>query len=86
MNSDQPLVLLETAWTELQRQKERIYEEIHDYPRPIAACDLQFNYLLEERARVAEELARMQRERETLAKARSGPETPQETEEIQKKT
>lgn len=45
----------------LEGQKARIYEEIRNYPTPITACDQQFNYLLEEQAKVAGELARMRR-------------------------
>ena len=35
----------------LENEKTKIYEEIRNYPRPVPACDQQFNYLLEERAR-----------------------------------
>ncbi len=43
----------------LEKERDRIYEEIRGYPPPIAACDEQFNYLLEQRAQVSRELARM---------------------------
>ena len=33
--------------------------EIVSYPSPIPACDAHFNHLLEERARVSEEISRL---------------------------
>jgi hypothetical protein len=55
--------LLESVWTKisshLENERERIYEELKNYPRPIPACDAQFNCLLEERTRIADELNRM---------------------------
>jgi hypothetical protein len=66
MDSQEPLVFLESARKALQAQKQRTDEEIRSYPRPIAACDLQFNYLLEERARIARELGRLHEEWQKL--------------------
>jgi chorismate mutase len=43
----------------LEREQRRISAEIHGYPTPITACDVQFNHLLEERASIAQELARL---------------------------
>jgi hypothetical protein len=43
----------------LEQEKDRIYEEIRNYPRPIPACDQQFNYLLDQRRRIGDELVRM---------------------------
>jgi hypothetical protein len=55
---------VESAWERvragLEREHHRIYEEIKNYPRPIPACDVQFNYLLEERADISEELERLE--------------------------
>jgi hypothetical protein len=52
-----------SLWTELEDLLESvrrsILAEIRDYPPPIAACDQQFNYLLEQRDRVAGELNRL---------------------------
>ena len=45
---------------ELERERMRIQAEISSYPMPITACDVYFNGLLEQRARVCEELARTQ--------------------------
>ena len=45
--------------TQLEAEQRRINEEIKLYPHPIPACDAQFNYLLEERTRIAQELARL---------------------------
>ena len=39
-----------------ERELERVKAEIKDYPRPIAGCDAQFNYLLEQRAALEEDL------------------------------
>tara|TARA_Y100000758_G_scaffold27862_1_gene18739 strand:+ start:830 stop:1009 length:180 start_codon:yes stop_codon:yes gene_type:complete len=36
--------------------KKELNEEIRYYPGPIAGCDVQFNWLLEERIRLAEQL------------------------------
>ena len=41
----------------LRSEKARIRREISAYPPPIPACDAQFNYLLEQRNRVAQELS-----------------------------
>lgn len=43
----------------LWRERERIYAEIHAYPPPIPACDAQFNYLIEKRATVTQELSKV---------------------------
>lgn len=43
----------------LESEKRRLYEEIRSYPTPIAGCDQQFNYLLEQQARVNSELSRV---------------------------
>jgi hypothetical protein len=40
----------------LENEQRRVYEEIKQYPRPIPACDAQFNYLLEQRAGLAREV------------------------------
>ena len=47
------------ARARLEAERERIREEISSYPAPIAGCDEQFNYLLERRAQVRRELARL---------------------------
>ena len=53
----------------LWQERERIYAEIHAYPPPIPACDAQFNYLIEERAFVAQELNRVRGLAETALHA-----------------
>jgi hypothetical protein len=40
----------------LQNEKALIVEEIRSYPRPVAGCDAQFNYLLERRDAIEREL------------------------------
>jgi hypothetical protein len=42
----------------LAARRERLAQEIARHPRPITACDVHFNRLLEERARIAEALGR----------------------------
>jgi hypothetical protein len=63
MNRPNRSALLESVWTKisshLENERERIYEEIKNYPRPIPACDAQCNCLLEERTAIADELNRM---------------------------
>jgi hypothetical protein len=44
----------------LDKKKQTIFEEIKHYPRPIAACDQQFNHLLEQRMTILQELSRLQ--------------------------
>ena len=55
--------IIQSAWdkirAQLETEKVRIYEAIGNYPPPIAACDQQFNYLLEERTRISRELDRL---------------------------
>jgi len=41
----------------LERERLRVQAEIVSYPMPIPACDLYFNGLLEQRARICEQLA-----------------------------
>lgn len=57
------MMTMETVWWEirtyLEEKKNRIYDEILHYPPPIPACDVQFNYLLAERARLTAELNRL---------------------------
>lgn len=52
-----------SAWerieAHLENERKRIHEEIRKYPPPIPACDQDFNYLLEKRARISDELGRM---------------------------
>lgn len=49
-------------WQQIQRRlRERqaaIITEIRSYPPPIPACDAQFNYLLEQRTAIRQELRR----------------------------
>lgn len=47
------------AEEQLDAERRRLYEEIRNYPTPIAGCDQQFNYLLEQHAQVIAELNRM---------------------------
>jgi hypothetical protein len=41
----------------LERERLRVQAEIVSYPMPIPACDVYFNGLLEQRARICEQLA-----------------------------
>lgn len=49
----------ETIGAHLENARLLLQEEITHYPPPIPACDADFNHLLEERARIGEELSRM---------------------------
>jgi len=40
----------------LAAEKQRLYDALRQYPTPIAGCDQQFNFLLEQQARVTAEL------------------------------
>jgi hypothetical protein len=42
-------VMIESDSAKLQNERARIIEELRSYPRPVAGCDAQFNYLLERR-------------------------------------
>ena len=42
---------------EIAARLDAIYEQIKNYPTPIAGCDEQFNFLLEERDRLRDLLA-----------------------------
>ena len=44
----------------LEALAERVADEIRAYPRPITACDAQFNHLLELRRQVPHELERVE--------------------------
>ena len=45
---------------ELSNRRRAVAEEIGRHPRPITACDVHFNRLLEERAALSEEIARLE--------------------------
>lgn len=57
------MILLEPIWQEikttLELKKSQINDEIMGYPPPIPACDVQFNFLLEERSKITQELRRV---------------------------
>ena len=57
-----PYASLQSACIELQAYLDRVRrsvdEEIRSYPTPIPRCDAQFNYLYEQRARLAQALQR----------------------------
>lgn len=64
MDSPAEFALMESVWKKirehLENERHRVNEEIRNYPSPIPACDAQFNYLLEERERIAQELKRLE--------------------------
>jgi chorismate mutase len=47
------------ACQRLEAERLRIQREITSYPAPIPACDAHFNHLLEQRAMICDELARI---------------------------
>jgi len=56
---------VQSVWNEihshLQNRKDRINEEIGRYPTPIAGCDQQFNYLLEQRRQIQGEINKLRK-------------------------
>ena len=46
--------------TQLEEVKNRVNKEIGNYPSPIPACDVQFNYLLGERSKISMVLKRVE--------------------------
>jgi len=44
----------------LAAERQRIHQEIKEYPRPVAGCDQQFNYLLEQRSLIAHEISHLE--------------------------
>jgi hypothetical protein len=52
--------LLDDMRAVLLARRERIAQEIARHPRPITACDVHFNRLLEERALLSEKLDRLE--------------------------
>ena len=60
-----------SSWLEvaacIEQRNQRLYEEIKHYPTPIAGCDQQFNYLLEQQARTVAELAQARQANELVA-------------------
>ena len=56
---DKPEVTWQEIRAQLKEEKARIFAEIGRYPAPITACDQQFNYLLEQQAKIVGELARL---------------------------
>jgi len=56
---DGPASALPSIRARLELEKRRIFEEIKNYPRPIAGCDQHFNRLLELRNRICQELDRL---------------------------
>ena len=50
----------ESARRHLERLKARIAGQINAYPPPIPACDAQFNYLLEQRGSITDELNKLE--------------------------
>lgn len=65
MNRQVESALATSVWrsisSHLHNEQHRLDKEIKNYPRPIAVCDLQFNYLLEQRAGISQELNRKQK-------------------------
>ena len=69
---DAKVHLVKSVWNEirahLQGKRDHIHEEISCYPTPIAGCDQQFNYLLEQRTAASREWAQLnEAESESLA-------------------
>ena len=54
---------------QLQKKQQEIIDEIRTYPPPIPACDAQFNYLLEQRTAIQQELRRLTTQQQQSAAA-----------------
>ena len=54
-----PTVTLADCLALLEARRLALCDEIHDYPRPVAACDVDYNALLAERAEIIGALARL---------------------------
>ena len=52
--------ILNALIDQLEAKRSRVVDEIRVYPSPIPACDAQFNYLLEQRAKLSQELGQLQ--------------------------
>ena len=61
-----------TLKARLEEVKRGIVEQIANYPPPITACDAQFNYLLEERDKVSEELRGLEELRGEFGRGEDG--------------
>jgi hypothetical protein len=57
------MAIWQTLREQLEAKQNQIYDDIANYPPPIPACDQHFNYLLEQRTGIAQEL----RQQKTLA-------------------
>jgi len=49
----------------LEARRKQLDAEIRAYPTPIPRCDAQFNFLMEERARIVRELEALARDAES---------------------
>ena len=56
-----PKATWQVLYRQLQRRRDEIIHEIRTYPPPIPACDVQFNYLLEQRTNVLREIKALER-------------------------
>lgn len=61
--------VLELVHTELDGRRQAISRELCSIPPPVPACDVNFNRLLDERARVVDELQALARLRASQADA-----------------
>ena len=65
------ILSVEEAWTSIEAFLNEklcvVKEEIRHYPAPIPACDAQFNYLLEQRSHLPQEIARVQAFRQSAS-------------------
>ena len=64
--------------SKLIEQLKKINDQISTYPTPIAGCDAQFNYLLEEKERISKIIA-SNKGRDQSVKEINGPKGPEPT-------
>lgn len=76
LSSDKKQLVVESELQEIRKalvaRKEEIKQAIREYPRPITACDDQFNLLLEQRATITREIVRFDREMAQIRLAADG--------------
>lgn len=70
LRSDRRHPLWDALRQHLEARRRPVEDQIRRYPPPIAGCDAQFNYLLEQRAVLSRELVRLDKAEEA---ARTGP-------------
>ena len=59
LNDRRPVVTLTQCVELLEARRQRVNEELHDYVRPVPACDVDYNTLLAERSELTTALSHL---------------------------